>query len=605
CVQYRETDFNFIARLAEEEGIHYFFEHDAHETRLVFSDSRGTYTAIGEQIDLPFVEPSGLQPSCEHVYAFNMSDEVRPGAYVLRDYNFKRPELDLQCAAYAEKHRALEISDYPGEYELRGGGDHVAKIRIEEMECRRRTGHGSANSRRLAPGRYFDLNEHPQPGHDGTYLVTRVIHRGRHLGGRSNHGGGGHLSKVDARVRQVIARAAEHEDEVVRELAGVLSQVIGAGDATDGSRPRTLPRWLVHGGQIAQDAASSYSALGADPLDAASLLRVLGAAGSNGNGHAAGSANQAAYECQFECIPCDITFRPSRVTPWPVMRGCQTATVVGPKDEEIHTDEHGRVKVQFHWDREGQRNEKSSCWIRVSQPWAGVRYGGMAIPRIGQEVIVDFLEGDPDRPIITGRVYNAKTMPPQDLPKDKVRTSIRSQTHKGKGFNEITMDDTTGQEHFYMKSQYDKTEEIGHNRNTSVGLDSTEIVANNVSESVGNNMSTDVTNAYSINCDTMMINAKTSITFQCGASRIHMNQAGFISITGTVITSAATVNNSMVAPMTEVVGAIMLTQAGAVVLIEGGATHVRGEVLAALKGAEVNVVAKADNVIQGGQVKIN
>jgi type VI secretion system secreted protein VgrG len=312
------------------------------------------------------------------------------------------------------------------------------------------------------------------------------------------------------------------------------------------------------------------------------------------------------YECSFECIPADVTFRPQRLTPWPMVRGVQTAIVVGPKGEEIYTDEHGRIKVQFYWDRQGGRDERSSCWIRVSQPWAGGGFGGLALPRVGQEVIVDFLEGDPDRPIVTGRVYNAEQMGPQDLPAKKMRTSIRSNTYPGGGgFNEITMDDSKGTEHFYEKAQYDKTVEIGNNRNTSVGVDSVEVVGNNVAEVVGNNKSTDVTNAYNETCDTYLLNAKTSITLQCGASRIHMNQAGFISITGNVISIAAAVNSSMVAPLTEVVGAVMLTEVGGVVLVEGGVTHVRGEALATLKGGKVNVIAKGDNIVQGSTVKIN
>ena len=133
-------------------------------------------------------------------------------------------------------------------------------------------------------------------------------------------------------------------------------------------------------------------------------------------------------------------------TPKPFVQGPQTAVVVGPAGEEIYTDKYGRVKVQFHWDSRGKSNEQSSCWIRVSHPWAGKGWGSVATPRIGQEVIVDFLEGDPDQPIITGRVYNADNLPPFGFPAGAVISGIKSDTHKGGGYNEMSMDDTAGKE---------------------------------------------------------------------------------------------------------------------------------------------------------------
>ena len=138
------------------------------------------------------------------------------------------------------------------------------------------------------------------------------------------------------------------------------------------------------------------------------------------------------YTNTFECVPSSIPFRPPRLTPKPNVQGCQTAVVVGPGGEEIYTDKYGRVKVQFHWDREGKKNEDSSCWIRVSYPWAGKNWGGIHIPRIGQEVVVDFLEGDPDQPLIIGRVYHAESMPPWGLPAKKVVSGLKSDSHQGR-----------------------------------------------------------------------------------------------------------------------------------------------------------------------------
>jgi type VI secretion system secreted protein VgrG len=215
------------------------------------------------------------------------------------------------------------------------------------------------------------------------------------------------------------------------------------------------------------------------------------------------------YSNQFRCIPASATFRPPRKTQKPLVSGSQTAVVVGPAGEEIYTDKHGRVKVHFHWDREGMKDENSSCWVRVSQPWAGKNWGAVAIPRIGQEVIVDFLEGDPDRPIITGRVYNAKQVPPYSLPADKTQTGIKSRSSKGGDgatFNEIRMEDKKGEELLYLHAEKDKhvvvendrAEEVGHDESIDIGNDRSEKVGNNENIGIGNNRSISVGNNESI-----------------------------------------------------------------------------------------------------------
>jgi type VI secretion system secreted protein VgrG len=164
-------------------------------------------------------------------------------------------------------------------------------------------------------------------------------------------------------------------------------------------------------------------------------------------------------------------FRPRRVTPKPFVQGPQTATVVGPPGDEIHTDKHGRVKVKFRWDRYSPANDKSSCWIRVSQNWAGKRWGAMFLPRIGQEVIVDFLEGDPDQPIITGRVYNGESTPPYELPKEQTKSTIKSFSSKGGGgFNEIRFEDKKGSEQVFVHAE--------RNQDNRVKSDSLEWVGN-------------------------------------------------------------------------------------------------------------------------------
>ena len=201
---------------------------------------------------------------------------------------------------------------------------------------------------------------------------------------------------------------------------------------------------------------------------------------------------------QFDAIPSKQPYR-SPTTQWKTrVPGPQTAIVVGAAGEEIYTDKYGRVKVQFHWDRLGKRDENSSCWVRVSQAWAGKNWGAMHIPRIGQEVIVDFLEGDPDRPIITGRVYNGAEMPPYDLPANQTQSGIKSRSSKGgspANFNEIRFEDKMGSEMLAIHAEkdqeisveHDESHTVGHDRSKGMGHDETTKVGNNRTETVGAN----------------------------------------------------------------------------------------------------------------------
>ena len=198
------------------------------------------------------------------------------------------------------------------------------------------------------------------------------------------------------------------------------------------------------------------------------------------------------YENRIKLIPNTTQWRPEP-QPRPVVDGSQMAHVVGPADEEIYCDEWGRVKVQFPWDREGQNNEHSSCWIRVSQGWAGSQFGHIAIPRIGHEVMVDFLEGDPDQPIIMGRTYHSTTEPPYALPEHKTRMTIKSKTHKGNGFNELRFEDEKDREEIFIHAEKDQnnvvnndeTTQIGHDRTEQVGHDETINIGNNRTETIG------------------------------------------------------------------------------------------------------------------------
>lgn len=186
----------------------------------------------------------------------------------------------------------------------------------------------------------------------------------------------------------------------------------------------------------------------------------------------------SSYANHFAAVPRDLPFRPAQAVK-PVVGGPQSAVVVGPPGEEIHVDAHGRVRVQFYWDRRGKADSGSSCWVRVSQNWAGTGFGGMFIPRVGQEVIVDFFEGDPDRPVITGRVYNATQRPPYELPRHKTRSTLKTSTHKGQGFNELRFEDLAGQEQIYQRAQKDFDRETLNDETARIDRDSHLLVRRN------------------------------------------------------------------------------------------------------------------------------
>jgi type VI secretion system secreted protein VgrG len=274
------------------------------------------------------------------------------------------------------------------------------------------------------------------------------------------------------------------------------------------------------------------------------------------------------YTNTFECIPDTVSFRPARVTPKPSVQGCQTAIVVGKSGEEIDPDKFGRVKVQFHWDRAGQRNEDSSCWIRVSSPWAGKGWGAISIPRIGQEVIVDFLEGDPDQPIIVGRVYNADQTPPYALPDEKTKSTIKTMSSKGGGgFNELRFEDLKGKEQVFLHAERnqdirvknDLFETVGNDSNRKIANDHVELVGGDkhlevkgdqnekvggtVSLKTGTDYQAKIGNNYGVDAGmeihekagmNVVIEAGTSLTLKVGGNFININPAG-VFISGTMV----------------------------------------------------------------------
>jgi type VI secretion system secreted protein VgrG len=363
CVQYRETDFNFVSRLMEQYGIFYFFEHEKDKHTLVMGNKTGVHKPCPGQskIRLDFTA-GGYSKDEDFIGSWNLEQELRPGKYALTDYNFETPSTSLlandETIFKVGGNDSYEVFDYPGEYTKKGEGESRTQIRMQEEEAGHLVGVGGGNARTFAPGYRFDLSGHARSEQNESYLLTEVQH-----------------------------------------TASV---------------------------------GSSYS----------------------------GSEGQAEefYSNHFRCIPYSVLYRPQRSTPRPFVQGPQTAVVTGKSGEEIWTDKYGRVKVQFFWDREGKKDEKSSCWIRVSQPWAGKNWGAINIPRMGQEVIVEFLEGDPDRPLITGRVYNDEQMPPYKLADNQTRTTFLTRSTKGGGssnFNELRFEDKKDDEQIFMNAEKD------------------------------------------------------------------------------------------------------------------------------------------------------
>ncbi|WP_409262435.1 type VI secretion system Vgr family protein, partial [Pseudomonas putida] len=245
------------------------------------------------------------------------------------------------------------------------------------------------------------------------------------------------------------------------------------------------------------------------------------------------------YEQTAVLVPGRTEWRPAPLKK-PRIDGPHMATVVGPPGEEIYCDEWGRVKVSFPWDRESQNNEFSSCWLRVSQGWAGGSWGSMAIPRIGQDVIIHYVNGDPDQPMITGRTYCGDQLPPYDLPDHKTRMTIKSQTHKGEGFNELRFEDELGKEEVFIHAQRDQNTLVNHNQSLSVGVDRTQQVGQDESVAIGRNRlrvvkANDTVKVGGGKNDLIAgdyeVEAGNSLRLKCGKTLIEMHANGTLNIT--------------------------------------------------------------------------
>jgi type VI secretion system secreted protein VgrG len=513
CVQYNESDFDFVSRLMEFEGIYYFFKHEENKHTMVLSDDRSAIADTPDAANIAYGEVFGLDQEEGWIHEWARGQEVNSGKFTLVDHNFETPSSDLKTHASSTVNVAdnshLEIYRNPGDYTKPSPGQEIVTLRVAEEETRTQRVHGQSSNCFLRPGYKFTLKHHPFD--DGKYTVTGITHQAQ--------------QPLD----------------------------------TD-------------------DAAAEFK-----------------------------------YQNQFECIAFSTVYRPPLVTPRPSIRGVQTAVVVGPGGEEIYTDKYGRVKVQFHWDREGKKDENSSCWCRVATYWAGKTWGAIHIPRIGQEVIVDFLEGDVDRPLIIGSVYNAEQMPPYALPDNKTRSTLKSNSSKGGGgFNEIRLEDKKDSEEVYFHAQKDlnsvvennETRKVGSSkaddgsRTTEIYKDETfacktgneshtvekgnqtvDITMGNQSITVGKgNQSTEIkmgnqSTAIKMGNQTTKLDlgaasheAMQSITLKVGQNSIVIDQTG-ITIKGLMITVQGQVMVKVTAPMTQVNGDGMTMVKGGIVMI--------------------------------------
>lgn len=449
CVQYRETSFDFVSRLMEQEGIYYFFRHEQGRHVLVLADAYGAHTSAPGYASVPYYPRNEQQRERDHIHDWHLAQEVQPGSLELNDYDFQRPSARIDVrSAMPRPHTAGDypLYDYPGTYVQSEDGEHYARTRIEALQTLHEQVELAGNARGLGSGHLFSLTGFSRQDQNREYLIVGT-------------------------------------------------------------------RYYI----------------------------------SQESGETGGGAPSAQFESSLTCIDAQQSYRPLPNTHRPIVKGPQTALVVGPKGEEIWTDQFGRVKVHFYWDRHDQSNENSSCWIRVSQSWAGKNWGSMQIPRIGQEVIVSFLEGDPDRPIITGRVYNAEQTVPYDLPENATQSGMKSRSSKGgtpANFNEIRMEDKKGAEQLYIHAErnqdivveVDESHSVGHDRNKSIGHNETVTIGNNrlriVKQedilSVGQRKTDSISQSY-------VIEVGENLRLVCGESILELNASGQINLTGVQI----------------------------------------------------------------------
>ena len=452
CVQYDESDFAFVSRLLEEDGIAYYFKHDDKKHELFLVDKQNAYQYCDEK---EVTYSKGNQSEAQ-ITQWEHNYEFRKGEWIINDYNFEEPKKKLVISSKTKnqfsKVKNFKHYEYPSMYKLTEG-ENLVSIRMEAEEAAINTIEATSDCSSFYAGGKFKLTKHAAKSEKVNYIITGIYHR-------------------------------------------------------------------------------AYD-----------------------NSYFSGSEGQSEYGNNFVCIPADVHFRPLRTQTKPVMRGPQSAVVTGTSDEEIFIDKHGRIKVQFIWDQEGKKNENSSCYLRVVQSWAGDQWGTSFIPRIGQEVIVNFLDGDPDRPLVTGTVYNGDNKPPYS---SKTQSGIKTQSTKGAGkqnYNELRFEDLKGSEEIFIQAEKDfnrlvKNDESSviqnnHKRTVEKGNETIKIdkgdrdlTISKGDESITvskGNRDLSVKNKINTEASDIVIKGKKSIELKVGGSSIKITNSG-IEIKSTMTT---------------------------------------------------------------------
>lgn len=513
-VQYNESDFNFVTRLMEEEGIHFYFTHVKGAHTLVLTDKASTHSPITDATLRWAPKQLGEQLSEDVVTGWQSSHRIGSLKYVHTDFAAEKPTLDLTTQAtrtvtYGKHPTNLEVFDYPGRYadvSMDGSakvpiGTAWAQLQVDRFESGRRTLVGTTPYRHTTAGVTFTLKDHHSD--DGDYLITAVN------------------LQIDY---------AQYE---------------------------------------ASDSDMSTS-----------------------------------MDIRFEAVPKATPFHPLPIARKPLIYGPQTATVVGTSGDEITTDQYARAKLQFRWDRIGVKDEKSSCWVRVSQPWAGKQFGMIALPRIGDEVVVEFLEGNPDRPLITGRVYNGDNMPPYKLPDQATVSGIKTQSSKGGGLtdaNELRFDDKKGSEYVWLQAQKDMFSWVKNDRFSSVLNNYWGDVTKNYSLKIGG--TTDVAIA-----DVTRVKIDKDLNVKLGAD-MHVAITGAL---GLEVTDAIAIKGSQAIAISSgqamdlKVGQTLNMTATSAVSLKGMSITLEGDSQITIKaGAGTITLGPAGVTIDGPMVKIN
>jgi len=541
--QYRESDFAFISRIMEREGIYYYFKHTEEAHELVLSDSAGSHDPVTGYELIPVRPRATSQTERDHFTDWRIAHQITSvgTTWQAHDFRLKRGADIKAVATVPGEHEQdeFQIYDYAGHYvgaqnedktadaaSERTEGEHYARVQLDEQRAEFERIEGEGNARGLEAGALFQFAELGAPTDKFLVTATQYELRGPRFDSGQQSGGDGEICHMS-----------------------------------------------------------------------------------------------------FSGIDSKRQFRPAQSTKKAVVAGPESALVVGKSGEDITTDKYGRVRIQFHWDHEGKSDETSTCWVRVVQMWAGAKWGSMYIPRIGQEVIVQFLGGDPDRPIITGSVYNASNMTPYTLPENKTQSGIKSRSTLGGGpsnFNEIRFEDKKGSEELFMQAEKNKTVNVKHDRSAtigandsiSVGGDRSVHVTGNLAVTVDgggkspNHSSHSVTGKYNLHAsDTIEGDAPTHIKLTCGGSSILIEPNKITLMAGG---KAFVMLDANVLAQSSAASAIVLDANAFAKGSAGGTVLLDANVLAQSKGGsqllldgDATLTSKADVKLGGANVEVS